>query len=309
MPHIEPAGGRWRDAALALLYGRLPVRQREEQLALVLAAIESGEIPTDDLLVARIGSRAVGAVLAVRRPGGAAFLWPPAVLDIPEAREVSLRLLESLARRLDDSGTDFTQCLLDPDDAPGGAALTEGGFPYSTQMLCLSRPVVDSARALPPAPLALSTIEYDAATHPLFVRVIERTFSGSLDCPELARRRRGESALAAHRGGGTFQPELWQIYRDGQGAAGVLLATDHPERRAREISYLGVVPEARGKGLGLAMLCEMIRRTADSGCQTLEVAVDAGNHFALEMYRAAGFSERMRLAVHLRLRPDSSSAK
>jgi ribosomal protein S18 acetylase RimI-like enzyme len=309
MPHIEPAGGRWRDDALALLYRRLPARQREEQLALVLQAIESGEIPTDDLLVARLGSHVVGAVLAVRRAGGAAFLWPPAVIESPDAREVSRLLLEFLARRLDDAGTDFTQCLLGLDDAPAGASLAEGGFPYSTQMLCLARGVADCAVAVPPAPGPLSTIDYDAATHPLFVRVIERTFSGSLDCPELARRRRGESALAAHRGGGTFRPELWQIYRDGQEAAGVLLAIDHPDRRAREISYLGVVPEARGRGLGLAMLGEMVRRTADSGCQTLEVAVDAGNHFALTMYRAAGFSERMRLAVHLRLRPEPARAK
>lgn len=297
MLQIVPAGRNLRDAALTLLYSRLPAGERQQQVSQMQRAVEAGEIPLDDLLVALVDARPVGVVLAVRRPGGMAFIWPPATIDGRE--DTARQLLESIADRLDAGGTQYTQCLLETDDAVGKTVMIDGGFPYCTDMLLLTRPV---APPVDPLPIALSTIEYDDATHALFARVMESTFTGTLDCPALSRSRSGDAALAAHRATGRFDPALWEVFHSPDSAVGVLLCVDHPDRRVREIAYLGVVPEARGRGIGRAMLRRALSQARSAGCDSLEVAVDADNRYALEIYRLSGFSVERRMAVHLRLR-------
>jgi ribosomal protein S18 acetylase RimI-like enzyme len=296
MLQIVPAGRTLRDAALTLLYGKLSAAERREQLSQMQQAVEAGEIPLDDLLVALVDAQPVGAVLAVRRAGGMAFVWPPATID--GAGNTARELLRNVAGRLDAGGTQFAQCLLETDDALGKALMDDGGFPYCTDILLLSRAVAPEFPSL-----ALSTTDYDATVHSLFVQVIERTFSGTLDCPALSRLRNGETVLAAHRATGRFDPASWQVFHFGDAAVGLLLAVDHPDRGVREIAYLGVVPEARGRGIGRAMLCEAIEQARRAGCDSVEVSVDACNRYALEIYRHLSFSVQRRMAVHLRLRP------
>jgi len=55
--------------------------------------------------------------------------------------------------------------------------------------------------------------------------------------------------------------------------------------------YLGVVPEARGRGIGAALLARTIRDTAEMGLPQVGLAVDTANAPAVRMYVAAGFRE------------------
>ncbi len=63
-----------------------------------------------------------------------------------------------------------------------------------------------------------------------------------------------------------------------------------PERRHGAIAELYVQPEARGKGLGRALIqgCEAWAR--ERGHKLLMIGVLAGNDTALNAYRAAGYS-------------------
>lgn len=295
MLQIVPAGHDLRDAALMLLYGRRPEGD-PKQLSEMQMAVESGEVPLDDLLVALVDDRPIGAILAVRRAGGMAFVWPPATID--DTGGMARLLLQTIAQRLDSGGTQFAQCLLETDDAAAKTVMNDGGFPYLTDILLLNRSV-----AAPADPLAnaLTTTAYEDETHGLFVQVMESTFDGTLDCPSLTRLRRGDEALAAHRASGGFDPALWQVFHSPDGTVGVLLCVEHSERRVREIAYMGVVPHARGRGIGRAMLCHTLEQARRADCDFLEVAVDACNRYALEIYRHLGFSVERRMAVHLRL--------
>ncbi len=288
-----------QEAALSLLFSRLPLSQREQQSAEAFAAVDRREFSFDNLLVASDGGQVVGAVLAVVRPGGATFLWPPVAREGADEKAVSQALLQTVASRVDEQKVQFTQCLLDLDDARGQATLERGGFPYVTDLVLLSRSLLANLPAAPGMHLAHEV--YSAASHPSFAHLVERTYDGTLDCPILARFRGGNESLEAHRATGRFWPDAWRIYSSNGAPVGVLLLAEHPERDAWEVAYLGVVPEARGRGIGRAVLHDGLALTKMSGRATVEIAVDAENTPALQIYRAAGFTEVRRFAVHLRI--------
>src|SRR5690242_11986715 len=136
VPESAPA----REAALRLLYSRLPPEQCRQQTADTLAAAQRGELALDHLLMALDNDRVIGALLGVERPGGAAFLWPPVVCEGTDSAGAATALLGALGRRFDERGVRFAQCLLEPDDLAGRTALERGGFPCVTDLLLLARP-------------------------------------------------------------------------------------------------------------------------------------------------------------------------
>ena len=145
-------------------------------------------------------------------------------------------------------------------------------------------------------------VAYTRQENDRFARIVERTYEGTLDCPILTGIRTGADSLAAHRGTGPFDPRWWRLFqRDGRDA-GILLMTHHPERRACEVTYIGVVPEARRRGLGRAMMQAAFVQAREAACDHVEVAVDAANSHAIALYRQLGFHPVRQYAVHLRLR-------
>src|SRR4029077_10608305 len=121
--------------------------------------------------------------------------------------------------------------------------------------------------------------------------------------------RGGEDSLEAHRATGRFTPHAWRLYRSGGKEVGVLLLAEHPDRDVWEVAYLGVVPDARRRGIGRAMLHDGLALARGSGRSSIEIAVDAGNIPALGLSRALDFSAARRFAVHLRLRRQSPSER
>lgn len=82
-----------------------------------------------------------------------------------------------------------------------------------------------------------------------------------------------------------------------------------------DVLTLGVVPEARGGGVGRTLLRELLDRAGQEGCSTVLLEVRADNEPALGLYTSAGF-ERVSVrrgyyadgtdALLLRRRKDSS---
>lgn len=315
MLRIVPAEQSLRNAALTLLYSRLSRDERARQLADLLTSVERGDISLDHLLAACDGDRVVGAVLAVLRPGRMAFLWPPTAAPAESASDLGQRLLREAAQRLDAAGILYSQCLRDPADVASGATLAAAGFPHVTDMLLLARATdaitgphsrTPESRRPPPAPVAGWSFEpFTAGQEPRFARLLERTFVESRDCPQLAGLRNGPEMLAVHREADLSGASLWRLYHRSALDAGLLLASDHTDGEVCEICYLGVVPEMRRQGLGRVMLQAALEAAEARGRSRVEVAVDASNTLALSLYQSLGFVERERLAVHLRLRPQS----
>ncbi len=133
-----------------------------------------------------------------------------------------------------------------------------------------------------------------------FRAVLQATYEGSLDMPELDGARGLDDILEGHRAAGLFLPERWQLGRiPGEpDAAAVLLMAEVPTRDSWEVIYLGLTPAARGRGLGRAVLRRALE-LARAHTPRLELAVDLRNTPAVRLYRATGFTIRDRRTVYL----------
>jgi GNAT superfamily N-acetyltransferase len=87
---------------------------------------------------------------------------------------------------------------------------------------------------------------------------------------------------------------LWCFVRredgDHQNAdIGCALMTGHPRNTQAELMYMGLVPEARGQGLGRVVVQHVKRVARTAGFRRLVVAVDRNNTPALRVYEGEGF--------------------
>ena len=141
---------------------------------------------------------------------------------------------------------------------------------------------------------------YTPETESEFREVLQATYLGSLDMPELEGIRSLDDILASHRAGGRFDPGRWQLgYLSGEPAASaILLLSELPDHMAWEVAYLGLVPAARGRGIGRAALAHAVE-SARAHTARLELAVDGRNYPAHRLYSAAGFTPFDRRSVHL----------
>jgi mycothiol synthase len=81
----------------------------------------------------------------------------------------------------------------------------------------------------------------------------------------------------------------------------VLLLSEVKNDRTWELVYLGVVPEARGRGWGRALARQALGAARAGGARELTVCVDARNEPAGRLYDEMGFVEYDRREVFLAL--------
>ncbi len=77
-----------------------------------------------------------------------------------------------------------------------------------------------------------------------------------------------------------------------------------------ELTYIGVAPDARGQGLGLALMREFITAARQQGYKRVSLSVERDNEAAIRMYQKTGFEitktfregrfERYRMSVVLK---------
>jgi mycothiol synthase len=200
-------------------------------------------------------------------------------------------------------GFRIAQALVDT-SAPRTAAndLTRGGLPRITVLTYMHR---DTSRPIgltlgrPRAP-SFDWRPYGPETEAEFREVLQATYAGSLDMPELEGIRSLDDVLASHQAAGRFDPSRWRVgaLPGEPRAAAILLLSEVPDRPAWEIAYLGLTPPARGRGLGKSALSYALN-LARPNVPRLELAVDDRNHPARHLYDVSGFTPFDRRMVHL----------
>jgi GNAT superfamily N-acetyltransferase len=169
------------------------------------------------------------------------------------------------------------------------------GFRPVTHLAVLQR---DVGPALDPAAEPLRWTPWPAAPAAEQLDLLLATHEHTQDCPELNAPRTGAEIVAGFRPTATAG-RMWWSCRDGSGRpVGVLLVIGD-SGPALEVSYLGLVPSARGQGLSHAILRFAERLAAASEYHTLTVSVDVRNAPAMRLYARHGFVEYDRRAVWL----------
>lgn len=131
--------------------------------------------------------------------------------------------------------------------------------------------------------------------HPGFVAALLATHEGTLDCPELSGTRTPEELVA---GFDRSDGAVWQCLTNPAGTIiGVVLT--EPANDVLQITYLGVIPTARGQGVGDRLLRRLLADAANDGFAAVELCVDVRNEPALRLYRRQGFTEVDRREVWL----------
>ncbi len=289
-----------RRPALEVLYRRVPESLRPRLIADALAEAERGLIDLSGLWVARRGGQIVGALLTQPLAGRAAAVWAPEVEAAWRRGATAVALVRAALADLKSRGFLIAQALLD-ESAPRQSAsdLVAGGMPHVTDLVYLEAGTARPIALRPEAP-AIDWAPFGAATETDFRAVLHETYTDSLDMPELEGLRSLDDIQSSHRAAGRFVAERWRVghVRGEPDAGAVLLLAETPERDAWEVSYLGLTPAARGRGLGRSVLAHAIE-LARPHIARLELAVDIRNLPAHHLYQRCGLRPFDRRTVHL----------
>ena len=292
-----------RFEALTVLYRRVSRSVRDGLIANLLTEADAGRVDYSGLWVARRRGRVVGSLLTQPLAGRAVAVWSPEVEPCWGRAALAASLVREALEHYQIRGFRIAQALVDGSGpASGTTDLTRGGLKAITVLTYMKR---DTQKPVEPKradslPVGFVWQPYAPETEALFRQTLQRTYEGSLDMPELDGIRSLDDVIASHKAAGRFDPSRWRVgsLPDETEAAGVLLLSEVVDRPAWEVAYLGLTPQARGRGLGLASLryaIELARHHAD----WLELAVDDRNKPARKLYDAAGFTPFDRRTVHL----------
>jgi GNAT superfamily N-acetyltransferase len=299
-PEVELCSEAERGQALTILYRRVANELRETLVGEALDESRLGQLDLSGLWVGRRRGRIVAAMLSQVLAGRAAALWPPEVGVTFGRAALSVALVRSAVDDLRSRGVGLVQALVDA-SSPRRASedFIQGGLPRVTELTYMTR---DTSLPLPPRPGVPQFLwrSFSEATERTFREVLDATYVDSLVMPELEGVRTLDDILASHRAGGRFDPSRWLVGHlpDDPAAAGVILLGAGMESGTWEVSYLGLTPGARGRGLGRAALDHALA-LARPHASRLELAVDARNLPAEHLYRRCGFDPFDRRGVHL----------
>jgi mycothiol synthase len=292
------------------LVGRWTVRPvLAEEVALALSMIlGSRGVPADKSQVADFMRYAAGrdlsllliwvavddgvmgwAGLPMLNPGRTVLLLAPDATMIADP-SAATAAIESICQHFAVRGAQLAQVLIDPAEGATVELYTSRGFRVMAELLYMHRAIRRTAMPSPlPGPVRVLT--YSPATHDLFARAILATYEQSLDCPQLNGVRDIEDVIAGHKSAGVFDPADWFVLAQPDGPIAVLLMTRVNNLDGMEIVYVGVSPDARGRGLGDYLMKFAAGHTTARRCRHIALAVDSNNAPAIKLYHRHGFSK------------------
>jgi GNAT superfamily N-acetyltransferase len=287
--------------------GRPP--EDEHLLQFMQFAVRRG-INLGDAWLAERDGRLVWALLPVVSPGRTMLLLTPAG-DPPRGDAAAAgELIERVCAHFGGQGVHLAQVLLDPADEALAGVYEGQGFRRMAELIYLQGSPRRAAQP-PRLPDGFAWQPYSGEVHARFAATIAASYRDSLDCPALNGVRDMEDIITGHKASGDFDPRLWLLLCEGGAPLAVLLLARVQPGEAMELVYLGLVPAARGRGLGDVLMRHALALTAADRLPKLSLAVDADNAPALKLYYRHGLQRvgsKVALIRELRARPIPSDA-
>lgn len=261
--------------------------QVAENFRLMIAA---GDVEPNAFWVAREGGAIVGAMFAYLIGGGQGAVW------VPRADRADIRdaLVGATFAWFQENRVRVVQAVLDSDDCPHATALERAGMRYVTEIVFATRTMQPS---LPRGDSRL-VIQEVPSSHSELPALLLQTYEGTFDLPELNGTRTSSDIISAYETGWNDETPLWFLATHAGVSVGVLTLTLQPDRTI-ELTYLGLVPEARGRGFGEEILQYALDRATVEMAYAIHLSIDARNAPALRLYRKHGFEETTRKQVYL----------
>ena len=131
-------------------------------------------------------------------------------------------------------------------------------------------------------------IAYDSIPRSEWSQLVERTYDGTKDVPELNGLRNIDSTLAGYASAIIGVPNTWWVVRNRYVPVGCLLITP-TVAKCWELTYLGLLPEWRGRGLSKVVMNFVRDLALRSEIEGITLAVDLRNIAAIGLYQSCGF--------------------
>ena len=172
---------------------------------------------------------------------------------------------------------------MDVDDALLALAFKHAGFEKLAILTYMER--ITSAKPPRHESGHVLFVSSEDVTEEEIRNVLQETYIGSLDCPKIHGLRTIEDIIQGHRGQGNFDSQLWTIASLENSPSGILILSPVPEALCMELIYLGCTPNARGLGVGDALMQAAVQQSQGVGMSRITLAVDADNLPAISLYK------------------------
>jgi len=296
--------------AVDLHVSGFPVESRDERRSELLRNSRCGLISLEHSRILLRDSQVVACLLVEKQQDSSWHFHLP-VFEKPMGSDTRQPLKQALFAGLcedfDQSEAWIAQGLISTEPGDDASVLSRSGFPALTDLLFMERSSHQELPVQTGSEFQQSETWTDSSEK-VFAAVIESTYEGTRDCPELNGFRTGRHALASHRLSGDFDPGLWRLYSQGGNSSGIALINPHSDgpdscsRSVWEIVYIGVARAFRNRGLGRQMLSDLLDTARAGGAAEVILGVDIRNEPAIRLYEQFGFQEYDRRRVHVRLR-------
>ena len=207
------------------------------------------QIDTNATWIAVQRDRIVWSMLPVVSPGHTMLLFTPQVLFAQTSEQAVARLCDEMCTHYGSRGVQLAQMLIDPEHRPIIDLYRNAGFDELAELVYLQRTVKLRRFEPPDLPANLTLSTYSPETHAHFAQVIQRSYESSQDCPALNGLREMNDVIAGHQATGDFDPKIWWVVYENSRPLAVLLLSRLPHNQTIELVYLGLIPEARGRGI------------------------------------------------------------
>lgn len=285
---VRPARPDERAAALRMAFQHLNEREQLHKVRTAQDMVNRGELDADSIWVAVDGTGIAGCIMAIATPGAASIVWPPRCRrSLANRIEIDDALTQNILTWLRSGGVRIAQTLLLPEEAAAGEPLLRNGFQNVTRLLYLRHFLDLSAEELA-KPERLTHVTVDRIAPAELEQVVTQTYEGSQDCPELNHTRGAAEFLAGHRAAADYDPQRWWVaYLHKQPVGVILMNQSEPE--TWDMAYLGVVPDARKRGVGRELVRKALFEAKAAGMLMVTLALDERNDAARQLYHRSGF--------------------
>ncbi|MBN2210140.1 MAG: GNAT family N-acetyltransferase [Sedimentisphaerales bacterium] len=283
---IEP--GEITEAVRLLLGGSCPAEELPAHIKRFFVLAEQENYDLNRQIVVEAGGRLTYSCLFVPRPGRMSYIFTARPGRNPREAAKALQQLGQWAFR---DGSRFLQILLEPNQPQRAELSLQAGYRRLTDLHYLGRFLSgEEFSAEVPVP-DIDWLDYDDTYREFFRRTIAQTYQQSLDCPELEQIRSLEDTFSGFLQVCGPERRYWRLLRYQEAPAGVLLLTRLKKSELMELTYMGICPAWRGRGLGRRLLEQALRTTKHCGAEMLTLAVDQRNYPARRLYQQFGFNE------------------
>jgi len=237
-------------------------------------------------LRARRHSEPVGLAWGQHLPGSMGKIQNVITAET-ETDETVLALVNGIDQEFQKQEVSFSMMILQESSYNLQPILKKSGYDSLCQVETLYQQLISERdQPVPPTLEFIPGAESDPAA---LISMIEATYQQSLDCPKLQEMRSTHEILVGYQNQGSIPTGGWSFVHHDNTAIGCLLMTAFRGERHWELTYFGLIPEARGRGWGIQVVEQACSRAAKAGAELLITTVDRTNRPALAIYKQLGF--------------------